>query len=64
MRGAMAERERNDTPTGLSPSADSPAQKRRKVTAGRGLLILIIGITVGAFSLYVFIAVYGLFTSS
>jgi hypothetical protein len=50
-------------PTGLSPSADSPAQKRRKVLAGRGALMLIVGVALAAFGLYILIAFYGILTS-
>jgi hypothetical protein len=54
----------NDTPTGLSPSADTPEQKKRKVLAGRGLVMLIAGIAIAAFAIYAFIVVYGLTTSN
>lgn len=52
-----------ETPTGLSPSADPPAQKRRKVMAGRGALMLIVGVALAAFSLYILIVLYGIFAS-
>lgn len=51
------------TPTGLSPSADTPAQKNRKVLGGRGLALFIGGIAVAAFALYLFIVVYGVASS-
>ena len=50
--------DKNETPTGLSPSADSPAQKKRKVMAGRGILMFIVGVAVAAFALYIFAAAY------
>jgi len=52
------------TPTGLSPSADAQPQKKRKVFAGRGLVIFIAGVAVAAFCLYVFIALYGIYVST
>lgn len=57
-------RDPNETPTGLSPSADPPSQTRRKVLAGRGLALFILGVAIGAFCLYLLIVVYGLFASS
>jgi hypothetical protein len=60
----MIDKLRNDTPTGLSPSADSPTQKKRKVTLGRGLALFIAGIAVAAFGLYAFIVLYGIYASS
>lgn len=53
-----------NTPTGLSPSADTPEQKNRKVLAGRGLVMLIAGIAIAAFVIYAFIVLYGLMTSN
>lgn len=53
----------DETPTGLSPSADPPAQKRRKVRAGRSALVLIAVVALAAFLLYIFIVLYGIFTS-
>ena len=53
----------DETPTGLAPSADSPAEKRRKILAGRGALMLIAGVALAAFSLYILIVLYGIFTS-
>lgn len=55
--------DRNETPTGLAPSADSNAQKRRGLAVGRGTLMVIVGIAALAFALYTFIALYGIFTS-
>jgi hypothetical protein len=55
--------ERNETPTGLAPSADSEADKRRGLRLGRGTLMIIVGIAVCAFAIYTFIALYGIFTS-
>ncbi|MGK6316764.1 hypothetical protein [Neorhizobium sp. DT-125] len=49
-----------ETPTGLSPSADHPAQKRRKMSAGRGLALFIAGVAAAAFAVYLFVVVYGL----
>ncbi|MGK9050955.1 hypothetical protein QTA58_20645 [Neorhizobium sp. CSC1952] len=49
-----------ETPTGLSPSADHPAQKRRKMRAGRGLALFIAGVAAAAFAVYLFVVVYGL----
>lgn len=59
----MKSYDETQTPTGLSPSADSPKQKRRKLRAGRGLLIFISGVALSAFALYIFVALYGIFTS-
>jgi hypothetical protein len=50
-------------PTGVAPSADTPAQNRRKVVAGRGAVMVIGGIAVGAFILYAIIMMYGIFYS-
>ncbi|WP_276121897.1 hypothetical protein [Pararhizobium qamdonense] len=52
-----------ETPTGVAPSADTPAQNRRKVVAGRGAVMLIGSIAVGAFILYAIIMLYGIFYS-
>ncbi|MDX3977461.1 hypothetical protein [Shinella sp.] len=52
------------TPTGLSPSADTPEQKKRKVVAGRGLMMLVAGVALGAFAIYTFIVLYGIMTST
>lgn len=52
-----------ETPTGLSPSADSPEQKKRKLVAGQGLALFIAGFALVAFALYIFIVVYGVTTS-
>ncbi len=48
------------TPTGLSPSDDSPAEKRTKVQAGKGLVSIVCGVAVVAFALYAFTVVYGI----
>ncbi|MCQ1769320.1 hypothetical protein NOJ28_27730 [Neorhizobium galegae] len=56
-----SETPRSETPTGLSPSADSEPQKTRKVIAGRGLVMFIAGVAVAAFCLYMFIALYGIY---
>lgn len=54
----------DETPTGLSPSADPPAQKERKVSAGRGLVLLIGSVAIAAFAVYLFIIIYGLVTGT
>jgi len=43
----------------LAPSNDSPAQTKKKVNSGRGIVIFIGGVAVVAFCLYLFIVVYG-----
>ena len=48
------------TPAGLAPSSDPPQQTRRKVLAGRGIVLFIAGVAVVAFGLYMLIVVYGL----
>ena len=53
----------DETSTGFAPSVDSPAQKRRKILAGRGALMLIAGVALAAFSLYILIVLYGIFAS-
>jgi hypothetical protein len=55
--------EKKGTPTGLAPSADSEADKRRGLRLGKGTLMVIAGIAVCAFALYTFIALYGIFTA-
>lgn len=55
--------ERNETPTGLAPSADTPAEKRRKVRIGKGFVVLICAFALAAFALYTFIVVYGIISS-
>ncbi|MBW6425359.1 hypothetical protein KX729_28420 [Rhizobium sp. XQZ8] len=55
---------KNETPTGLAPSSDSSEQKKKKLQAGKGLMLFIVGIAALAAFLYVFIAVYGIFQSS
>ena len=55
--------ETRESPTGLAPSADSPAQSRRKVVAGRGVVLVIGSIAVGAFILYAIIVIYGVLYS-
>ena len=54
----------DETPTGLAPSADPPDQKRRRILAGRGLVMVVAGVALAAFALYAFAALYGLFTSN
>ncbi|WP_426126297.1 hypothetical protein [Pararhizobium sp. PWRC1-1] len=49
--------------TGLAPSNDTPAENRRKVAAGQGVVMVIGGIAVGAFILYAIIMMYGIFYS-
>ncbi|MGI2034235.1 hypothetical protein ACRQ1B_17770 [Rhizobium panacihumi] len=48
------------TPTGLTPSNDTPQEKRRKVLLGRGAIGFLAVFAIAAFALYIFIAVYGL----
>ncbi|NSY15064.1 hypothetical protein [Agrobacterium vitis] len=60
----MTKFDKTETPTGLAPSADSPEQKRRKLLAGKGLMLFIVGIAALAAFLYVFIAVYGILSST
>lgn len=55
---------KRDTPTGLSPSADTPPQKKRRVLAGRAAVLLIAGVAVAAFALYLLIIVFGLMTGT
>lgn len=55
--------ERKETPTGLAPSADSEADKRRGLRLGKGVLLVIVGIAACAFALYTFIALYGILTA-
>ena len=59
----MDDNREKGTPTGLSPSADPPAQKKRKVFAGRGLALFVSGVAIAAFGLYILIAFYGILTS-
>jgi len=47
------------TPTGLTPSNDSPQERKRKVVMGRGAVGFLAAFAVAAFALYIFIAVYG-----
>jgi hypothetical protein len=54
----------DETPTGLAPSADSPEQKKKKLIAGKGLMLFIAGIAALAAVLYVFIAFYGIYSST
>lgn len=56
----MAEFGKKTVPTGVAPSADPPQQTRRKVLAGRGVVLVIAGVAVIAFGLYLFATVYGL----
>ncbi|WP_455272901.1 hypothetical protein [Rhizobium herbae] len=53
----------NETPTGLAPSADSRAETRRKVLAGKGVVLTISAIAVGAFIIYAFIMIYGIMSA-
>ena len=55
---------RNEMPTGLAPSAGSPEQKKKKLIAGKGLTLFIAGIAALAAFLYVFIALYGIYSST
>jgi hypothetical protein len=55
--------ETREIPTGVAPSADTPAQNRRKIVAGRGAVMVISSIAVGAFILYAIIMMYGIFYS-
>jgi hypothetical protein len=41
----------------LAPSADTPAENRRKIKVGKGLLVLIAGLAVLAFLLYLMIGI-------
>lgn len=60
----MTEPKNKETPTGLSPSADQPEQKHRKVVIGRGLVIFIACVAIAAFMIYAFIAAYGIIAGS
>lgn len=60
----MMETRQRDTPAGLSPSAEPPKEKQRRVVVGRGLAIFIAGVALSAFALYIFIVVYGIFAST
>jgi hypothetical protein len=59
-----SETPRSETPTGLSPSADPEPQKKRKVIAGRGLVMFIAGVAVAAFCLYAFVVLYGIYAGT
>ncbi|WP_438750038.1 hypothetical protein [Pararhizobium sp. O133] len=54
----------HDTPTGLAPSADTPAKKRRKLVVGKGVIIVISSIAVAAFTLYTVIVLDAIFTAA
>ncbi|MCJ8147662.1 hypothetical protein [Shinella sedimenti] len=56
--------EKNETPVGLAPSADSPREKKRKLQIGRGAVMVICGIGLAAFALYTFTVLYGIFTAA
>ena len=43
---------------GLAPSADNHGQKVKKVRAGRGLVIFIVGVAIAALLLYLTIGIY------
>jgi hypothetical protein len=60
----MMETRQRDTPTGLSPSADAPKEKQRRVVVGRGLAIFIAGVALAAFALYIFVVIYGIFAAT
>lgn len=60
----MTDYVKNETPAGLAPSAESPEQKMKKLQAGKGLMLSIVGIAALAAFLYVFIALYGFFQST
>jgi len=53
----------NETPTGLAPSADLPAEKGKRVTLGKGAITFICGVAVAAFAIYAFIVTYGLYAA-
>ncbi|WP_156386945.1 MULTISPECIES: hypothetical protein [unclassified Rhizobium] len=53
----------NKTPTGLSPSSDPSAQKRRKLLFGKGAVVVISSIAVAAFTLYAVIVLYAIMTA-
>lgn len=44
--------DKNETPTGLAPSASSPREKSRKVQIGRGAVMLICGVARGLCGLH------------
>lgn len=56
--------DKNETPTGLAPSASSPREKRQKVQIGRGAVMLICGVAFAAFAIYIFIVIYGLMSAA
>lgn len=56
----MTRDQHKGSPTGMAPSADTDAQKKQKVKAGRGLVIFLAGFAVLAFSIYIFAIVVGL----
>ena len=60
----MTDHGEDETPTELAPSADSLEQNKKKVQAGKGLMLFIVGIAALAAFLYGFIALYGIFQST
>ncbi|UPA25866.1 hypothetical protein [Shinella oryzae] len=56
--------DKDETPVGLAPSADSPREKRRKLQIGRGAIMVICGVGIAAFVLYTFTVLYGIFTAA
>jgi len=53
-----------ETPAGLSPSGDAEPQKKRKVVAGRGLVMFVAAVAVAAFCLYILVVLYGIYSST
>ncbi len=49
-----------DKEPAVAPSADPPAENRRKMTAGKGVLLLVIGIAALALVLYLLIGLRAL----
>lgn len=54
----------NKTPTGLPPSTDASARKRRKLLFGKGTVVVISSIAVAAFTLYAVIVLYAIMTAT
>ena len=52
------------TPTGLPPSTDASARKRRKLLFGKGTVVVISSIAVAAFTLYAVIVLYAIMTAT
>jgi hypothetical protein len=46
-----------DDDPALAPSADTRGEKRRRLTAGKGVLLVIAGVAILAFALYLLIGV-------